>query len=220
VAHRAIGAPRRALWSRTTLRGLGGLRRVLLSDLLMAFAWNANGLLVPLVGRRHGWSADTVGNLVGAFGVAVLCVRLLPAPWRTRGSDWRTITRALLVSGATLALLPFVTAMPMPYLLEALFGCGLGSSLPSVLALVEAATPAGRRAEVLGLRQAVLGLGAATLPAALGTLVTAVSLGPATVGFGAALLGAGAVIAPRGRRTAVIDPDRRTRRPSKPAQMR
>jgi MFS family permease len=185
------------LLSRATLSGLGRLRRLLLADLLMAFAWNANGFVVPLVGQRHGWPADTVGNLLAAFGMAVLLVRALPAGWRARGGDWPTIARALLASGVTLALLPVATAMPGPYALEILLGCGLGSSLPSVLALMAARSPAGRRAEVLGLRQAVLGFGAAMLPTALGALVAATGLVGALAGFGGALLGTAALIAPR-----------------------
>ena len=193
-----VAAARPALFSRATLSGLGGLRRLMLADLLMAFAWNANGFVVPLLGQRHGWPADTVGNLLGAFGVAVVLVRVLPRAWRTRGGDWATIARALVASGVALALLPVLAAMPWPYVLEALLGCGLGSSLPSVLALIEARTPAGRRAEVLGLRQAVLGLGASTLPTALGALVAATGLVGAVLGFGSALLAAAAAIAPRG----------------------
>jgi predicted MFS family arabinose efflux permease len=206
-----IAATRPALFSRATLSGLGGLRRLMLADLLMAFAWNANGFVVPLLGQRRGWSADTVGNLLGAFGVAVMLVRALPGAWRTRGGDWQAIRRALAVSGAVLILLPVTAHMPGPYVLEAVLGCGLGSSLPSVLALFEARAPTGRRAEVLGLRQAVLGFGAATLPTALGALVAATGLVASMLCFGGALLGAGAVIAPRaarisGRRSASARP--------------
>ncbi len=189
--------PRPALFSRATLSGLGGLRRLMFADLLMALAWNANGVVVPLLGQRHGWSADTVGNLLGAFGVAVMLVRLLPSAWRTRGGDWPTVARALVASGLSLALLPVVTALSACYVLEALLGAGLGSSLPSLLALIEARTPLGRRAEVLGLRQSVLGLSAATLPAALGALVAAAGLASALIGFGGSLLGAATVIVPR-----------------------
>ena len=203
-----VAMPRPALFSRATLAGLGGLRRLMLADLLMAFAWNANGLVVPLLGQRRGWSADTVGNLLGAFGVAVMLVRLLPGAWRTRGGDWPTIARALVASGLSLALLPVVTALSACDGLEALLGAGLGSSLPSVLALIETRTPPGRRAEVLGLRQAVLGLGAATLPTALGALVGAAGLVGALLGFGGALLGAATGIAPRvgGRTSASAGP--------------
>jgi MFS family permease len=204
-------AARPALFSRAALSGLGGLRRLMLADLLMAFAWSANGFVVPLLGQRRGWPADTVGNLLGAFGVAVMLVRALPAAWRTRGGDWQAIRRAVVASGTVLVLLPVMTTMPLPFLLEAMLGLGLGSSLPSVLALFEVQAPAGRRAEVLGLRQAVLGFGASTLPTAFGALVTATGLVAASLGFGGALLGAGAVIAPRalrisGRRSASARP--------------
>ncbi len=185
--------------ARASLQGLAGLRRLLLADLGMALAWNANGFVVPIVAHRHGWPADVAGNLLGCFGAAVLLVRALPHAWRARGSDWGAITRALLASGAALALLPLVPSMAPHYLLQALLGCGLGSSLPSVMALVEARTPDGRRAEVLGLRQAVLGFGAATTPTAVGALVAAAGLAPALAVVGGALLALGVTIAPRSR---------------------
>ncbi|MCK9686724.1 MFS transporter [Scleromatobacter humisilvae] len=194
----AAPGARAALFSRATFAGLGGLRRLMLADLLMAFAWNANGFVAPLVGQRHGWPADTVGNLLGCFGAAVMLVRALPDSLRARGGDWRVIARALAISGGALALLPLASGALGPYVFEALFGGGLGCALPSVLALIEQRTPPGRRAEVLGLRQAVLGLGAATLPTALGALVAATGLVGALLGLGGALLAAGATIAPRG----------------------
>jgi MFS family permease len=207
LLHRpADTAPRGALFALSTLAGLGGLRRLMLVDLLMAFAWNANGFAVPLVGQAHGWSDDTVGNLLGCFGIAVMLVRALPSALRARGGDWPTIRRALVVSGGVLMLLPVATTLPLPYALEALLGCGLGSSLPSMLALIEARTPAGRRAEALGLRQVTLGIGAAALPATLGALVAAIGLGAAIAGFGGALLASAAAIAPRGARLSARRP--------------
>jgi len=187
---------------RGSLRGLGGLRRLLLADLGMALAWNANGFVVPIVVHANGWPADVAGNLLGCFGAAVLLVRALPHAWRAPGSDWGAITRALLASGAVLALLPLLRSMGAHIVLQALLGCGLGSSLPSVMALVEARTPDGRRAEVLGLRQAVLGFGAATTPTAVGALVSAAGLLPALAALGGGLLLLGAAIAPRARREA------------------
>ena len=184
--------------ARGSPRGLGGLRRLMLADLGMALAWNANGFIVPVVTQRHGWPADVAGNLLGCFGAAVLLVRALPHAWRVRGGDWSAIARALLASGAVLALLPLLPSMPLHYLLQVVLGCGLGSSLPSVMALVETRTPAGRRAEVLGLRQAVLGFGAATTPTVVGALVAATGLAPALAVVGGALLALGAGIAPRG----------------------
>jgi MFS family permease len=196
VADRGAHAPAAAPAS-ASLRGLRGLRRLLLADLGMALAWNANGFVVPIVVHGQGWPADVAGNLLGVFGIAVLAVRALPHAWRTRGSDWGAVTRALLASGAVLALLPLLPAMSLHYVLQALLGCGLGSSLPSMMALLESRTPDGRRAEVLGLRQAVLGLSAATTPTVLGALVSAIGLATPLVVLGGALLGLGAAIAPK-----------------------
>ena len=187
---------------------LRDLRRLLLADLGMALAWNANGFVVPIVAHRHGWPADVAGNLLGCFGAAVLLVRALPHAWRARGSDWAAIMRALLASGAVLALLPLLPSVSAHVVLQVLLGCGLGSSLPSVMALVEACTPDGRRAEVLGLRQAVLGFGATATPGAVGALVSAAGLAPALAMIGGALLVLGAAIAPRGATRTSTSPRR------------
>ena len=195
---RIARAPAPTSWL-ASFSGLGALRRLMLADLGMALAWNANGFVVPLVAHRHGWSADIAGDLLGCFGAAVVLVRALPHAWRARGSDWGAVTRALLASGAVLVLLPLVAAMPAQFALQALLGCGLGSSLPSVMALMEARTPAGRRAEVLGLRQAVLGFGATTTPTAVGALVAAAGLAPALGLVGGALLVLAATVSPRDR---------------------
>jgi MFS family permease len=189
-------AARRSPPAPGALRGLPGLRRLLLADLGMALAWNANGFVVPIVAHRHGWPADIAGDLLACFGVAVLGVRALPHAWRARDSDWCAITRALLANGAVLALLPLLPSVPAHVLLQLLLGGGLGSSLPSVMALIEANTPQGRRAEVLGLRQAVLGLGATATPTAVGVLVAATGLAPALAVVGGVLLALGAGVAP------------------------
>jgi len=181
----------------SSLRGLGGLRRLMLADLGMALAWNANGFILPIVVHRLGWPADVAGNLLGCFGAAVLLVRALPHAWRAWGSEWRTVTRALLASGTVLALLPLLPSIGAHALLQAALGVGLGSSLPSMMALVEARTPAGRRGEVLGLRSAVLGFGAVTTPTAVGALVSLAGLVPALAVVGGALVALGAAIAPR-----------------------
>ena len=196
--HRRNAAARPAAPASTSLRGLAGLRRLMLADLGMALAWNANAFVVPLVVHEHGWRADVAGNLLGVFGAAVLLVRALPHAWRAWGSEWRTVTRALLASGTVLALLPLLPSIGAHALLQGVLGLGLGSSLPSMMALVEARTPQGRRGEVLGLRSAVLGFGAVTTPTALGALVALAGLVPALAVIGGALVALGAAIAPRG----------------------
>ncbi|WP_169787974.1 MFS transporter [Caldimonas brevitalea] len=156
-----------------------GLRRILLVDLLVGVAWNANTFLVPVFGAHNGWSAAAVGNLLAAYNAAVLLARALPAPWRQRLGDARIIRFALACSGLCFLLFPLAHALPMAFALECVLGIGLGSALPSVLALLHAESPAGRGGEVLGVRLVVLNVSAVVLPIGLGAAVGA-SLGLAT----------------------------------------
>ncbi|MCW7541258.1 MFS transporter [Aquabacterium sp. A7-Y] len=151
------------------------LRRILLADLLIAIAWNANTFIVPVFGTQHGWSAAAVGLVLATFGGAVLLARALPAAWRQRLGDWHMIRFALASSSVCYLLFPFAGSLPIAFALEFVLGLGLGGALPSVLALLHAKSPADRSAEVLGVRLVALNISAVVLPMGLGGM--AASLG-------------------------------------------
>jgi MFS family permease len=140
------------------------MRRVLVADLLLSIGWNANGFIVPIHGSGRGWSAAIVGDLLATFGCAVWLIRALPATWRERVGDWRTICVALFIGGLGFGCYPYAPSLPCAFALQFALGLGLGSALPSVLSLLHAHTPAGRHGEALGLRVAMLNLSALGLP--------------------------------------------------------
>jgi MFS family permease len=160
------------------------IRSILLADLLMAVAWNANTFVVPIQGTQQGWPADAMGRMLSVFGAAVLMARALPATWRLRASHWATIRLALASSGACLAALPLCHRMPALLLIEAVMGVGLGGALSSVLALLHEHAPACRVGEVFGLRLVALNASAIALPVLLGWMTAIVDLKSALWGIG------------------------------------
>lgn len=163
------------------------IRSLLLADLLMAVAWNANTFVVPIQGTQQGWPADAMGRMLSVFGAAVLLARALPAAWRRRLSHWATIRLALASSGACLAALPLCHRMPAPLLLEAVMGVGLGGALSSVLALLHEHAPARQVGEVFGLRLVALNVSAIALPVFLGWMTTVIDLNCALWAIGLAV---------------------------------
>jgi predicted MFS family arabinose efflux permease len=154
----------------------GSIRSLLIVDLLMAVAWNANTFLVPIFGVRHGWRPDETSRLLAVFGAAVLLVRALPHRYRAEGSQWLSIRVALASSAVCLAALTLCSQIVSALLLEALMGLGLGGALSSVLTLLHKAAPVARLGEALGLRLLVLNASAIVLPLLIGALTAAVDL--------------------------------------------
>lgn len=189
-------------WTRSNMRGAAAtsrrsrvrevladktIRGILLADLSMAVAWNANTFVVPILGTRQGWPADAMGRMLSVFGAAVLLSRALPAAWHRRLGHWATIRLALASSGACLAALPLCHRMPAPLLLEAVMGMGLGGALSSVLALLHEHAPEHQVGEVFGLRLVVLNASAIALPVLLGWLTTVIDLKSALWAIGLAV---------------------------------
>jgi MFS family permease len=163
------------------------IRSILLADLSMAIAWNANTFIVPIQGTQQGWPADAMGRMLSVFGAAVLLARALPAAWRHRLGHWATIRLAIASSGACLVALPLCHRMPAPLLLEAVMGVGLGGALSSVLALLHEHAPARQVGEVFGLRLVALNASAIALPVLLGWVTTTVDLKSALLTIGLAV---------------------------------
>jgi MFS family permease len=193
--HGAATAPARASPGSLSLRtavSQRATRRLLMADLLIAVAWNANGFIVPLQAVQRGWPADVVGNLLGAFGFAVWLVRAVMPAWQRRLGDWQAIRVALATGGACFVLFPFASSLPAAFVLQAVLGLGLGISLPAVLALLHTHAPSERSAETLGLRVAVLNVSYVVLPLVMGGLGAAIGLSIVFWSIGAGL-SAGAV---------------------------
>jgi MFS family permease len=170
------------------------MRRIYVVGILLATAWDLFTFVTPIQGSKLGFSASTIGLILGAFSAATFTVRLA-MPWIShRYTEWQVLTVALAFAVISYALFPFMEQPSSLMAVAALLGLALGSSQPNVLALLHHAAPAGRGAEAIGIRATISNASQVILPLAFGA--AGATLGLFTVFWGAgAMIGAGVPIA-------------------------
>jgi predicted MFS family arabinose efflux permease len=173
------------------------LRRVFVVSGLLSMAWDLFSFVIPIHGSGLGLSASTIGLILGSFGSAVFVVRLVMPPIVHRLSEWKVLLGAMFMTGAGLALLPFVTDVVLLMALAFVLGAGLGGAQPMIMALLYNKAPPGRGGEAVGVRTLLLNFSQAGIPLMFGALGAALGMAPVFWSMAAALL-AGAWYARRG----------------------
>jgi MFS family permease len=93
--------------------------------------------------------------------------------------QWTVIFAALLVSGTSYLLFPFVAQVPLLMALSFFLGLGLGSAQPMIMSLLYEASPPGRQGEAVGLRTSLLNGSHTLIPILSGALSAAAGMAPA-----------------------------------------
>lgn len=176
------------------LFGLPGFKRLLAVNWLLSMCWDVHIFAVPLLGHERGFSAGTIGLILGTFTLAVTLVRLL-IPGLAHHLDERRVLRgAMAATGLVFVLYPLA---PNPWWMgacAALLGVALGSVQPMVMSMLHHLTPQQRHGEALALRSMAINLSSTALPlvfgatgAVLGAAVLFWAVG-AAVGLGSTLV--------------------------------
>lgn len=165
------------------------LRRVFAANMLLSSAWDTHMFVVPIFGVTVGLSATTIGLILAAFAAATILVRLALPLIQHRVRPWQLIHFALIVTGLNFVLYPFFEQVWILMTLSFLLGLGLGSTQPSILALLQQNAPPGRAGEAFGLRMALINGCQVTLPLAFGALGAVLGIMPlfwlTAIGLGA-----------------------------------
>lgn len=160
------------------LVGDRNLRRVFVVTGVLAMAWDLFYFVIPIYGNSIGLSASTIGAILGSFAAATFVVRLV-LPWFARRlPEWRLVSVTLFVACLAYALFPLVRTVPLIAAIAFLLGLGLGASQPSMMSLIQQATPAGRLGEALGVRTTVMNASHTMLPLLFGAVGTALGMAP------------------------------------------
>jgi MFS family permease len=146
------------------------LRALLVLNMVLAVAWDAHTFVVPVLGHERGYSASTIGLLLGAFAVGVALVRLAIVRWTGAWSDRTAIRAALLVTASALGAYPWLPGVPGMALGSFLLGMALGSVQPTMLAALTHITPPERHGQALGLRMVLTNGAAILMPLAFGAV--------------------------------------------------
>ncbi len=146
-----------------------------------------NGVVIPfLIIYLHNVRGIslTVAGLIAAFNsVVAIPSGALAGALTDRLGAKRTLSAALVVMAAAIALFPLITEAWHAFLLNGLLGLGSGAFWPSQGSLLTALTPAHRRHAAFGLQRVTMNLGFGLGGMAGGLIASAESAGSFTVLF-------------------------------------
>ena len=172
------------------------LRRIYFIGILLAAAWDLFTFAIPIQGARLGFSASTIGLILGTFAAATFTVRLGMPMLARKYSEWQVLTGALVLATLCYLLLPFTHSAIAIGAVAAALGVALGTTQPNVLALLHHAAPPGRGGQAIGIPATIGNASQVLLPVAFGG--TGAALGIVGVFWGiAVMMAAGVPVAAR-----------------------
>ncbi len=165
-----LGNVRPSSWQ---LLAVPGLKRLLCINWLLSACWDVHAFAVPILGFERGFSASTIGLILGSFTLSISLVRLLMPLWAHRLREAQVLTAAMLATGTVFALYPLAHS---PWLMGGcalLLGLTLGSVQPMIMSTLHHLTPAGRHGEAIAFRSMVMNASSTLMPLTFGAAGTA-----------------------------------------------
>ena len=138
-----------------------------------------------ILGHERGFSASTIGLILGTFTLSVTLIRMLIPLFAQRLRPVLVLRSAMLATGVVFALYPLA---PHPWLMGACavaLGLTLGSVQPMVMSMLHDLTPDQRHGETLAFRSMAINASSTVMPLIFGA--TGTVLGAAVL-FWACLL--------------------------------
>lgn len=151
-----------------------GLRRLLLVNWLLSSSWDLHAFLVPILGHERGFSASSIGLVLGAFAMAVATVRLVIPALAHRLREAQVLTGAMLWIALVFVVYPLVQSAWLMIVCAVLLGLALGAVQPMIMSTLYQLTPRERHGEAIALRSMTINLSSALMPLLFGMIGTAV----------------------------------------------
>lgn len=153
-----------------TLLRLPGMRRLLVVNWLLSACWDVHAFAVPVLGHGLGFSASTIGMILGSFTASVTVVRFL-IPWLAhRVREVTALRWAMVGTALVFALYPLARQPLAMAALAVALGLTLGSVQPMVMATLHRLSPESRHGEAIALRSVTINLCSTVMPLAFGVL--------------------------------------------------
>jgi len=175
--------------SRWDLLATPGLKRLLFVNWLMSASWDVHSFAVPVLGHARGYSASTIGLVLGVFTAAVTVVRFIIPLLAHRLREVAVLRAAMLLTGAVFVLYPFATTPWLMALCATLLGLTLGATQPMIMSTLHQLTPADRHGEAIAFRSMAINFSSSVMPLAFGAVGTALGAGALFWLMGAAVGG-------------------------------
>lgn len=166
-------APRRA-WD---LLAAPGMARLLTVNWLISMCWDVHIFAVPILGHERGFSAGTIGLVLGSFTLAVSAVRLLIPLLAHRLSEVAVLRGAMLAAAAVFIVYPLAPTPLLMGLCAVWLGVALGCVQPMVMSTLHHITPDQRHGEALALRSMAINTSSTAMPLLFGAAGAVVGAG-------------------------------------------
>jgi len=156
-----------------------GMKRLLVVNWLLAMCWDVHAFAVPILGHERGFSASTIGLVLGTFTLSVTGVRVFLPLLAHRLREAQVVRGAMLSTAFVFALYPLTQT---PWLMAGcavLLGMTLGAVQPMIMSTLHQITPDDRHGEALAFRSMAINASSTLMPlvfGAAGTLVGAAAL--------------------------------------------
>jgi MFS family permease len=175
LAAAGASAPREPGSSRWDLLATPGFKRLLFVNWLLSASWDVHSFAVPVLGHARGYSASTIGLVLGVFTAAVTLVRFAIPLLAHRLQEVTVLRVAMLLTGMVFCLYPFAAT---PWLMggcAALLGLTLGAVQPMIMSTLHHLTPTHRLGEAIALRSMAINLSSSVMPLSFGVVGTALA---------------------------------------------
>lgn len=187
-----VGAEPRAL----DLLALPGMKRLLFVNWLLSMCWDVHAFAVPILGFENGFSATTIGLVLGCFTLSVTGVRVLIPMLAHRLRESTVMQSAMLGTAVIFAAYPFATNPWLMGVCAVLLGVTLGCVQPMMMSVLHHLTPDDRHGQALAFRSMTINAASTVMPLVFGAAGAAV--GAASMFWAVGLLvGAGSRLAAR-----------------------
>lgn len=166
VAVAPAGAgPKPRVWDLLRVRMF---RRLLFVNWLQSSCWDVHTFVLPLIGHERGFSASTIGTILGVFAVAAALVRLALPLVAARVREWAVIATSSIATALIFAVYPLLPSAFAMGVCSVLLGFALGAVQPMVMSMLHQVTPHARHGEALGLRLMTINASSVAMPLLFG----------------------------------------------------
>ncbi len=157
---------------------LPAMRAALITNAIVMIGWDLFNLYMPVYMRNLGFTATTIGYIMGTYGIAAIITRVAIPPITARWGVQRMIAVALAIAACGFVFVPFTVVPALLMVLSFVIGLGVGCGQPLSMTLAYNASPPGRAAECIAMRLAVSYGAHVFIPTAFGALGAAIGLAP------------------------------------------
>jgi MFS family permease len=196
-AKTAVNEPR----NMRDLLKLPAMRAALITNAIVMIGWDLFNLYMPVYMRNIGFTATTIGYIMGTYGIAAIITRVAIPPITARWGVQRMIAVALAIAACGFVFVPFTVVPKVLMLLSFVIGLGVGCGQPLSMTLAYNAAPPGRAAEGIAMRLAVSYGAHVFIPTAFGALGAAIGLAPIFWLCASSLMGGSVMNARQGTKT-------------------